>query len=98
MIMQGQGWKTTGKKGSLGVLSPKSDAPSPAHNTGGLAFWFLRGERYELEAGMPYLAVKDRCKELESRPSQDSIPRKRSSKVVRKKAAKRASAAKSKKK
>lgn len=93
IIMQSRGWKTTGKKGSLGVRAPKSDAPSPAHNTGGLAFWFLRGERYELEDGMPYLAVKDRCKELELRPAQGSTTRKRSKKVVRKKTTKRSAAA-----
>lgn len=93
IIMQSRGWKKTGKKGSLGVRAAKSDAPSPAHNTGGLAFWFLRGERYEHEDGMPYRAVKDRCKELESNPSQDSTAGKRSSKAVRKKATKRSPAA-----
>jgi hypothetical protein len=93
IIMQSRGWKKTGKKGSLGVRSAKSDASSPVHNTGGLAFWFLRGERYELEDGMPYLAVKDRCKELEARPSEDSTAGKRSSKAVRKKATKRSGAA-----
>lgn len=89
IIMQGRGWKKTGKKGSLGVRAAKSDAPSPAHNTGGLAFWFLRGERYELEDGMPYRAVKDRCEELELFPSEDSTAGKRSTKAVRKKATKR---------
>lgn len=93
IIMQGRGWKKTGKKGSLGVRAAKSDAPSPAHNTGGLAFWFLRGERYELEDGMPYRAVKDRCEELELGPSEDSTAGKRSSKAIRKKATKRSPAA-----
>lgn len=93
IIMQGRGWKKTGKKGSLGVRAAKSDSPSPAHNTGGLAFWFLRGERYELEDGMPYRSVKDRCEELELGPSEDSTAGKRSSKAVRKKATKRSPAA-----
>lgn len=93
IIMQNRGWVKTGKKGSLGVRAAKLDAPSPAHNTGGLAFWFLRGERYELKDGMPYLAVKDRCVELESRPSQDSTTGKRPGKAVRKKSTKRSPAA-----
>jgi hypothetical protein len=66
MIMQSRGWLKMGKKGSLGVRAAKSDVPSPAHNTGGLAFWFLRGERYQREEGMPYRTVKDRCEELDS--------------------------------
>ncbi len=70
MIMQGLGWKKTGRQGSLGVRAAKTNTPSPAHNTGGLAFWFLRGERYVLEDGMPYRSVKDRCQELESRQSE----------------------------
>ena len=93
IIMQSRGWKKTGKKGSLGVRAAKSDAPSPVHNTGGLAFWFLRGERYELEDGMPYRSVKDRCEELELGPSEDSIGGKRSRKAIRKKATKRSPAA-----
>lgn len=88
MIMQSRGWKKTGRKGSLGVRATNSDATAPAHNTGGLAFWFLRGERYEREDGMPYRSVKDRCAELESTPSQEST-RKRGRKVVRRKATKR---------
>ncbi|MDZ4656623.1 MAG: hypothetical protein SH868_03490 [Bythopirellula sp.] len=63
MIMEGQGWKKTGKKGSLGVRAEAAKA-SPAHNTGGLAFWFLRAERYELEQGMPYSTVAERRKAL----------------------------------
>ena len=89
IIMQGRGWKKTGKKGSLGVRAAKPDASSPVHNTGGLAFWFLRGERYEHQDGMPYHAVKARCEELESGPPQDSTDAKPSSKSARKKATKR---------
>lgn len=68
MIMEKLGWKKTGKKGSLGV---RSDAPqrAPYHNTGGLAFWFLRAERYALPDGMPYDTVKKRCRALRSEHS-----------------------------
>ena len=70
MIMESQGWKKTGKKGSLGVRAEAAKA-SPAHNTGGLAFWFLRAERYELEKGMPYRTVAERRKTLQT-PSRSS--------------------------
>ena len=72
MIMQGRGWKKTGRKGSLGVRAAKSSAAAPAHNVGGLALWFIRAERYEREAGMPYRSVKDRCEELESSAGQNA--------------------------
>ena len=45
IIMEGRGWERTGKKGSLGVRAartPRSAVPGSYHNTGGLAFWFLR--------------------------------------------------------
>lgn len=63
IIMERRGWKKTGKKGSLGVRAEAS-ANSPAHNTGGLAFWFVRAERYMLAEGMPYRSVSERCEEL----------------------------------
>ena len=65
MIMERRGWEKTGRKGSLGVRAAKS-AERPAHNSGGLAFWFIRGERYRLQTGMPYRTVRERCKEMES--------------------------------
>jgi hypothetical protein len=65
MIMERRGWKTTGKKGSLGVRSAAAKGTS-RHNTGGLAFWFLRAERYKHEQGTQFLSVRDRCRELES--------------------------------
>jgi hypothetical protein len=71
IIMERRGWQKTGRKGSLGVRNAKS-SQTPAHNTGGLAFWFLRAERYELPDGMPYNSVRDRCKKLESRKSKTS--------------------------
>jgi len=65
MIMQQRGWQKTGRKGSLGTRAA-GEKHTPAHNTGGLAFWFLRTERYERVEGMPFQSVRDRCHELES--------------------------------
>ena len=65
MIMERRGWQTTGRKGSLGVRAAGT-AGTPAHNTGGLAFWFVRAERYERSEGMPFQSVRQRCEELES--------------------------------
>ena len=67
MIMERRGWKKTGKKGSLGVraaIAPHTAIPGACHNTGGLAFWFLRAERYEHKDGMPFLSVKERARKL----------------------------------
>jgi hypothetical protein len=66
IIMERRGWRKTGRKGSLGVRAARADSASPSHNTGGLAFWFLRAERYELPNGMPYCSVRERCRELDS--------------------------------
>jgi hypothetical protein len=63
IIMEGRGWRKTGRKGSLGVraaISGRTNRPGSYHNTGGLAFWFLRAERYERQAGMPYRSVRQR--------------------------------------
>lgn len=76
MIMERRGWRKTGRKGSLGVrsaLSRRSTAPGAYHNTGGLALWFIRGERYQREEGMPFLSVQERCRELESATSQIAL-------------------------
>lgn len=64
IIMERRGWKKTGRKGSLGVRALNSSR-SPHHNSGGLAFWFVRAERYECQGGMPYRSTKQRCKDLE---------------------------------
>jgi hypothetical protein len=72
MVMQQRGWRKTGRKGSLGVRAAKTSAPSARHNCGGLAFWFIRGERYECEDGMPYRSVRERCEELDAIHPQDS--------------------------
>jgi hypothetical protein len=65
MIMDRRGWQKTGRKGSLGVRAAKSSQMA-AHNSGGLAFWFIRAERYERADGMPFQSVKALCKALES--------------------------------
>ena len=63
MIMEQRGWRKTGKKGSLGVRA--AAAPRIAnHNSGGLAFWFIRAERYERPEGMPFRSVRARCQEI----------------------------------
>ncbi len=67
IVMERRGWQKTGRKGSLGVCAAGA-SKTPAHNNGGLAFWFVRAERYELSSGMPFCSVRMRCKELESRP------------------------------
>ena len=63
MIMEGRGWRKTGRKGSLGVrakIAGRTSEPGSYHNTGGLAFWFLRAERYERPEGMPFRSVRQR--------------------------------------
>ena len=69
MIMEARGWQKTGRKGSLGTRA-KGVPGKPAHNTGGLAFWFIRAERYELTDGMPYESVSNRSKEVAAAPPQ----------------------------
>jgi hypothetical protein len=66
MIMEARGWRKTGRKGSLGVRAKVERRTSTAgayHNTGGLAFWFLRAERYEPVSGQRFQTVKERCAE-----------------------------------
>ena len=72
MVMERRGWRKTGRKGSLGVRA-LSAARRPAHNTGGLAFWFIRAERYQRNEGMPFRSVRERYEELQS-----AAPRSRS--------------------
>lgn len=71
MIMERRGWRKAGRKGSLGVRAAAASR-TPAHNTGGLAFWFLRAERYELIEGMPFRSVRERCRELEAELQKQS--------------------------
>ena len=64
MVMEQRGWRKTGRKGSLGVraaVARGTKTPGAYHNTGGLAFWFLRAERYERVEGMPFRSVRDRA-------------------------------------
>ena len=75
IIMEQRGWTKTGKKGSLGVRAPVARGtrtPGAYHNTGGLAFWFLRAERYELAEGMPFLSVRERSARVDHRSKQQS--------------------------
>ena len=65
MIMERRGWRTTGRKGSLGVPG-RSGSNAPEHNKGGLSLWFVRAERYQREQGMPFRSVRDLCAELEA--------------------------------
>lgn len=76
MIMERRGWQKTGRKGSLGVRAAGA-ARTPAHNTGGMAFWFVRAERYQLADGMPFRSVRERCLELETAGSRKSRPAKK---------------------
>jgi hypothetical protein len=71
IIMEERGWKKTGRKGSLGVRAPGASGV-PAHNTGGLSLWFVRAERYEFPAGMPYRSVRHRCEKLQASESRKS--------------------------
>jgi hypothetical protein len=69
MVMDRLGWKKTGKKGSLGVRDtaiPRTPTPGAYHNSGGLAFWFLRAERYERGGGMPFQSARERSRKLNS--------------------------------
>ena len=75
IIMEARGWKKTGRKGSLGTRA-KVAPGKPAHNTGGLAFWFVRAERYELSAGMPFQSVSKRSHDVAA-----SAPQKRKTRV-----------------
>jgi hypothetical protein len=65
MIMEARGWRKTGRKGSLGVRAI-GNSSERRHNVGGLAFWFIRAERYEQAEGMPFRSVRERCQEFES--------------------------------
>ena len=75
MIMERLGWHKTGKKGSLGVrakIAHGTATPGAYHNSGGLAFWFLRAERYEHPHRKAYPSVRGRARKLESEPARSS--------------------------
>jgi hypothetical protein len=78
MIMEQRGWAKTGKKGSLGVRN-KAAAGRPRHNTGGLAFWFIRAERYTNKQQKPFASVRQRYRDLQAtqpRNGRDKTARK----------------------
>jgi len=77
IIMERRGWRKTGKKGSLGVRNA-SAAGRPRHNTGGLAFWFVRAERYEHPQQRPFASVRKRCRELAAKDVRGTSDRKES--------------------
>lgn len=72
IVMERRGWRKTGKKGSLGVRASRKQS-QPTHNTGGLALWFLRAERYTLPDGMPFRSVSDRGEALRSKPVKKRV-------------------------
>jgi hypothetical protein len=74
IIMERRGWRKTGKKGSLGVRATLSASSTPGayHNTGGLAFWFLRAERYEPVDGTRFPTVRERNQERSARRNRSS--------------------------
>lgn len=82
IIMHERGWKKTGRKGSLGVRAKPTSNPSSHHNSGGLAFWFLRAERYELIEGMPFRSVRSRSRALSQQPTSSSRADRRKKKSV----------------
>ena len=65
LIMELRGWQKTGRKGSLGVRAAAAPR-TVTHNTGGLAFWFMRAERYERKEGMAFRSVRRRFQESQS--------------------------------
>jgi hypothetical protein len=76
MIMEQRGWKKTGRKGSLGVraaVTKGTRTPGAYHNTGGLAFWFLRAERYVRTEGMPFRLVRERA-EQSKEDAKNGVP------------------------
>jgi hypothetical protein len=92
IIMQRRGWQKTGRKGSLGVRAA-ADPQTPNHNTGGLAFWFIRAERYERNEGMRFRSVRERCQELHSTGPHDSTAEQRAKTRARRRKNKRPPAA-----
>jgi hypothetical protein len=69
MIMERLGFRKTGRKGSLGVrarTAPGIAGSGAHHNSGGLAFWFLRAERYERQSGMPFVSVRSRAMQVKN--------------------------------
>lgn len=50
IVMKELGWRTTGRKGSLGIRKPVkagTTTPGAYRNNSGLSVWFTRAERYQ---------------------------------------------------
>jgi len=78
IIMERRGWRKTGRKGSLGVRAANGTS-GPPHNSGGLAFWFVRAERYEKPGGAVFRSVRERCRELDATRPQKSRKKRQAS-------------------
>jgi hypothetical protein len=66
VIMEGYGFETTGKKGSLGTrakVRPGTTTPGAYHNVDGISLWFGGAERYKF-ADHPHVPVADRAASL----------------------------------
>ncbi len=74
IIMERRGWQKTGRKGSLGVRAASQDGVAN-HNSGGLALWFIRAERYDQKEGMPFSSVRNRRNAIEEQSLQSSSDR-----------------------
>ena len=59
----------------LGIVFLAESEPGAYHNTGGLAFWFLRAERYERVDGMPYRSVRGRAARVERSNEEPVVDR-----------------------
>ncbi len=67
IVMESKGWRTTGRKGSVGVRAKpdsKITMEGAMNNTGGLSVWFTRAERYEPITGLPFRSVEERAKDI----------------------------------
>ncbi len=76
IVMENHGWCTTGRKGSLGVrtnVTPRTTTPGDYHNTGGLALWFTRAERYERPTGRRFQPVAERARQIQTPLPDDPI-------------------------
>ena len=76
IVMENHGWRTTGRKGSLGLrtnVTPRTTTPGAYHNTGGLALWFTRAERYELPTGKRFQPVAERARLVEAAIAQRAV-------------------------
>ena len=68
IIMEGKGWRKTGRKGSLGVRTKAKMIDGTllgaTANTGGMSVWFTRAERYEPTTGTPFPSLEEKLKDI----------------------------------